>query len=104
MKKTIFCMMIAIMTVICTTESFGNTHDRNRRTPARRHGTAVCTNCRKCNTGNTYYCTSAGHMYCKASKTHRHKTYKNSNKCKYCKRYVCTRPHKSPQRQRITFR
>ncbi|TGX82322.1 hypothetical protein E5358_07180 [Palleniella muris] len=97
MKKTILGMLIGIMTIIGTTASFGSTDGKHHRN--HRH-TTVC----KYHKHDNHRCPSTCSTYCAKSSKHKHKMYKNSNVCKYCKQHVCPRPHTPAHCQRRHFK
>lgn len=97
-------MMVAVMTIIGTTASFGNTDGRHRHNGRHCHNTTACCNRNHCDIHRQSCCYTTNSTYCTASSKHRHKLYKNSNVCKYCKKHVCTVQHNNTPARRRTFK
>lgn len=87
MKKTIIGMLIGIMTIIGTTASFGNTDGKRHYNHNHCRQTYAC----KYHKHDSHRCPSTCSTYCTKTSKHKHKMYKNSNVCKYCKQHVCAR-------------
>ncbi len=97
-------MMVAVMTIIGTTASFGNTDGKRYCSERQRHGKTAYKEHYHCDRHKQNCCTSTRSTYCPASSKHSHKVYKHSNVCKYCKKHIRTVEHKNTPIRRRTFK